>query len=70
MKFRVNIYHVGNGSVWYGAWCEGEDELVKVQETLKENIASLRYMVLADDVLVPGDFIRNHCIIMYEKKES
>ena len=62
-KCTMTITHVQSGRTWSGEATElTAEELEIINQGMKDNISSLNYIELAGTIL-PGDFVRNHCII-------
>lgn len=65
MKFKMCVTHVQSGSTWVG-----EESDVTLREfdkdiaTIKDNLKEITVMQLGN-VILPGDFIRNHCVIEF-----
>lgn len=64
MKAQMVITHVQSGKRWAGEQQElTEDEFDDVKDTITSNIGTMRYIESADGDILPGDFIRNHCVL-------
>jgi hypothetical protein len=64
MKAQMVITHVASGK----RWCNDPQEVdeatfEEMRATLKANISDLNWMESAQGDILPGDFIRQHCVI-------
>lgn len=66
MKVQVVITHVQSGKRWAGgAQALNDEELNDLKQMFKDNIGEMRYIVTDEGDLLPGDFIRSHCVISF-----
>jgi hypothetical protein len=69
MKVQMVIRHIVTGEFWVGERVELTDlQAEEAKTAIKDNIDKLSFIELNDTIL-PGDFIRNHCIIRFEHFE-
>jgi hypothetical protein len=65
MNIRMEIEHVQSGRKWIGEASDfTSEELEEAKQAIKENIKHITYVELGTDIL-PGDFIRNYCVIRF-----
>lgn len=65
MKMQMEIKHVQSGQKWHSEPTEvTQEEFETADSAIKENISKLTYIELEGNIL-PGEFIRNHCIIHF-----
>lgn len=63
IKVKLVVTHIQTGIKFDGGWQEIEpDGVSEVKSAIKDNLQELTYLELGDTI-VPGDFIRNHCVI-------
>lgn len=68
MKVQMVITHAHSGACWKGEQQDlTEDEFIDLKATITSNISTMRYIESADGDILPGDFIRNHCVISLRK---
>jgi hypothetical protein len=71
MKAHVVITHIQSGKQWTGEQQElTEDEFLDLKNTIIDNISYMRYVESAEGHILPGDFIRNHCVITFNKQSN
>lgn len=64
MKAQMVITHIQSGKRWTGEQQDlSEDEFNETKDTILSNLSTLRYIESADGDILPGDFIRNHCVL-------
>ena len=64
MKAQMVITHIQSGKRWNGEQQDlSEDEFNETKDTILSNLSTLRYIESADGDILPGDFIRNHCVL-------
>jgi hypothetical protein len=64
MKAQMVITHVQSGKRWAGEQQElTEDEFLDLKDVITSNITTMRYVESTDGDILPGDFIRNHCVL-------
>ena len=70
MSFRTRmvVTHVQTGKVWNGelVTAESKEEFDEMVDAFKGNISQMTYMCFQDTIL-PGNFIRNHCVIDFQR---
>lgn len=70
MKAQMVITHVQSGKRWASEAHElTEDELFDMTYTMKNSLAHLQYVESVNGDILPGDFIRQHCVITFIKVE-
>ena len=67
MQVQMVVVHVQSGREWVGEQSEiSVEDLEVAKNAIKEHIVKVNYIELAGYIL-PGDFIRNHCVITFQK---
>lgn len=70
MKEQMIVMHVESGKQWSTGYTEvTTDKLGELKEFIKSNLSSLGYLEIDGDIL-PGDFVRNHCILRFLNKNN
>lgn len=71
VNMRMVVTHVHSGKQWIGEWIEleSEDEFQEAMAAVRENLSDIHYLGFGN-ITIPGDFIRNHCIIEFEMSRS
>ena len=65
MKVNMRVTHVQSGIKWVGEESElTQEELDEAIDICKSNLKAVTSMQLGNAIL-PGDFIRNHCVIRF-----
>lgn len=65
MKVQMRVVHVQTGRVWLTeAGDATQAEIDEMSAAIKETIAQLTFIEIDGDIL-PGDFIRQQCVIRF-----
>lgn len=70
MRGQMVITHVQSGKRWANDVQEvDEDTFLGLKNTMKDHLANMQYIESANGDILPGDFIRQHCVITFIKVE-
>jgi hypothetical protein len=66
MIVRMIVKHVSSGLEYYGDASDEitEKEFEEMKDYIKNHLSSITYLELNNTIL-PGDFIRNNCVIIF-----
>jgi hypothetical protein len=65
MKMQIEVRHVQLGHKWHSEVVEvTQEEFAAATAVIKESLDKLTYLEMDGDIL-PGEFIRNHCVISF-----